>query len=135
MTQNSDFNVWLNGFADYLCKQQSVELSFLFSEGVSYRTTPFEVPVTGRAALKHYFDKELSLRHDTQFKASKIAIEDQVGWARWSCTFTRRGTEDPVRQEGILRVLFEESGLCKDFRQWWNALEPGQGDLMRDFDA
>lgn len=74
-------------------------------------------------------------RQDAAFKAQIIHLDGLTGWAEWSSSFTRLGTNDPVRMDGILKAAFDTDQRCTEFRQWWHVNEPGQGSLMRDMDA
>lgn len=107
----------------------------LFSEDVVFYDAPFQAPRRGRVALQMAIEEMKRVRQDSSFKTDFIRTDEGAGWAMWANSFTRAGTEDPVRLEGILKASFDEDGLCHEFRQWWHKLEPGQDDLMRDFDA
>ncbi|WP_300391972.1 nuclear transport factor 2 family protein [Henriciella sp.] len=132
---DTTFTEWLAAFSNRYAESAPESLAELFSEDVDYHHTPFEAPVRGQHALTQFFRDTLELRRETSFKAETIHEDSAVGWAKWSSTFTRKGTEDPVRQEGVFKVVLNDVGVCVELHQWWNSLEPGQGDLMRDFDA
>lgn len=126
---------WLDRLADGIEAADAKSVAELFSPDVTYFDSPFDAPCRGRAELSAFLGKSLSEREDVRFHADMIRTDDQSLWAFWSNTFTRKGTDDPVRMEGVLHAEFDSNGLCSRFRQWWHQLEPGQGDLMRDFDA
>ncbi|MEQ9315234.1 MAG: hypothetical protein RLN72_05235, partial [Henriciella sp.] len=95
----------------------------------------FQPPRRGKVNLQMAIEEMKRVRRDSAFKTEFIRTDEGAGWAMWANSFTRAGTDDPVRLEGILKASFDEDGFCHEFRQWWHRLEPGQGDLMRDFDA
>lgn len=107
----------------------------LFSDDVIFYDAPFQAPRKGRVALQMAIEEMKRVREDSSFKSEFIRMDEGAGWAMWANSFTRAGTDDPVRLEGILKASFHDDGLCREFRQWWHKLEPGQDDLMRDFDA
>ena len=100
-----------------------------------FHLSPFDAPLRGREAVEDHFRKTLAARESIRFTAEVITPAHDEGWAHWACGFTRTGTDDPVRQEGIMRVVLDDSGICTHLQQWWNSIEPGQSDLMRDTDA
>ena len=129
------FQDWLGELQQALEAGDAATLSHLFSEDAVFHDAPFIAPIDGRDAIRASFAEELAERRDVTFTFEVIRFEGQIGWAMWSNSFTRAGTEDPVRMEGILKAEFNTDGLCSEFRQWWHMMEPGQGDLMRDMDA
>ncbi|WP_300378901.1 nuclear transport factor 2 family protein [Henriciella sp.] len=106
----------------------------LFTDTAEYHWAPFEAPKSGHEEIRSALKEAMSRQEAPQFSYKLITVEGETGWAEWACRFTRKGTDDPVRIEGILKAVFEQ-GKCCEFREWWHVLEPGQGDLMRDFDA
>ena len=128
------FENWLQSFGQAWSALDSSRLIELFSEDVSFYWTPFEAPSVGRAALLAAMHERLSRQKDPVLDFDVIAISEDVGWAHWTASFTRDGTDDPVRMDGVLKTTFC-GNECSEYRQWQHVLEPGQGDLMRDFDA
>lgn len=128
------FEQWL---ADYGSAWSSLDAESyipLFAEDVRYYWEPFEAPKRGHAGLRNALADSLDKQSNPEFKATIISVDGDTGWAHWSCNFTRMGTDDPVRVDGVLKAVFDGE-KCAEFREWWHRLEPGQGDLMRDVDA
>ncbi|WP_084396143.1 nuclear transport factor 2 family protein [Henriciella aquimarina] len=107
----------------------------LFSEDAAYHWTPFEAPRKGHAEIREALSRAMETQKDPDFSFEIISFDGKTGWAHWTCSFTRKSIDEPVRIDGVLCAEFDEAGKCRVFREWWHALEPGQGDLMRDFDA
>ncbi|MEM5517526.1 nuclear transport factor 2 family protein [Henriciella sp. AS95] len=129
------FADWLAQVKATLDSMDGAAFAELFTKDAVFFEAPFNAPRKGRAAIHSAIDEMAGVREDSTFSAHVIGIEPNVGWAMWENTFTRAGTDDPVRLEGILKASFDSNGLCCEFQQWWHKLEPGQDDLMRDFDA
>ena len=134
MTDRDTFQSWLTAYGAAWEKLDAEAYLPLFSEDAAYYWTPFEAPHRGHDAILAALVDAIARQGDPSFSATVIAVEGDIGWAQWSCSFTRKGTDDPVRIEGVLKAVFRD-GKCCEFREWLHALEPGQGDLMRDIDA
>lgn len=106
----------------------------LFADELLYRESPFSAPLKDKPALREAMQKVMPLREDVAFGYEVISVSGDGGWAHFELQFTRQGTDDPVRIDGILQARFR-SASCIELNQWQERLEPGQGDLMRDFDA
>lgn len=128
------FANWLQSFGQSWSALDSNRIVELFSEDVSYYWTPFGAPSQGRAALLADMQERLSRQKAPVLEFEIITTSDDAIWAHWTALFTRDGTDDPVRMDGVLKAKFRGSE-CSEYRQWQHVLEPGQGDLMRDFDA
>lgn len=128
------FRNWLQSFGQAWSALDRDRIVELFSEDVSFYWSPFEAPSEGLTALLAAMQERLSRQKDPVLDFDIIAISDDAGWAHWTASFTRDGTDDPVRMDGVLKATFRGSE-CSEYRQWQHVLEPGQGDLMRDFDA
>lgn len=128
------FANWLRSFGQAWSALDRKRIVELFSEEVSFYWSPFEAPSEGRVDLLAAMQERLSRQMDPVLDFDIIAISDDAGWAHWTASFTRDGTDDPVRMDGVLKATFRATECC-EYRQWQHVLEPGQGDLMRDFDA
>lgn len=126
---------WLDGFSEMHESKSAGMLVELFASNAVFHVSPFQAPLSGLESLMRYFDDILGIRREGHFNSETIYVDGRAGWAHWTSSFTREGTDEPVRQEGIMKVLLDEAAKCTELRQWWHALEPVQADLMRDFDA
>ncbi|MGB3624188.1 MAG: nuclear transport factor 2 family protein [Henriciella sp.] len=135
MIDQDHFLTWLSRLKVAVEKPDAEDFVALFSDDVTFYDAPFQAPRRGRLALQMAIEEMGRNRSGSTFKTEFIRTDEDAGWAMWANSFTRAGTDDPVRLEGILKASFDEDGLCREFRQWWHKLEPGQDDLMRDFDA
>ncbi len=128
------FSQWLEQSRICLLGSNSDALISQFSHDVQICTTPFEAPRRGAAALSQLISEVLPKQQELDLQFQTIGFRDKTGWAHFSCSFTRPGTDDPVRFDGVLQLHFTGSH-CHKLSAWWHRLEPGQGDLMRDVDA
>ena len=135
MIGEAAFEAWLERLKRALDKMDADAFADLFTVDALFYEAPFNAPRKGRSAIRSAIEEMATFRSESTFSANVIGMEPDAGWAMWENSFTRAGTDDPVRLEGILKASFTSDELCRDFQQWWHKLEPGQDDLMRDFDA
>jgi hypothetical protein len=128
------FEDWLSAYGRAWASLDPQEYGQLFADNAVYYWTPFDAPLRGHEDIAKALAKVFGQQADPDFRSQVIGVLDNSGWAHWTCHFTREGTDDPVRMDGVLKAVFKD-GKCAEFREWWHRLEPGQGDLMRDFDA
>ena len=133
--ESSVFFQWLLKLGQAIEETDPEAFAALFSEDAVFYEAPFQPPRRGRMAIHMAIEDMAAARDDSRFSHEIIRTEPNIGWAMWATSFTRVGTNDPVRLEGILKASFQDDGTCFEFRQWWHRLEPGQDELMRDFDA
>lgn len=129
------FLKWLAAFGKHVENGETKPLTALFSADAVFYPSPFDAPIRGCEALEAFFSQTLGARESIKFKSEIIKAAPDANWAHWACGFIRAGTDDPVRQEGVMKVTFDRVGACVELQQWWNSIEPGQSDLMRDTDA
>ncbi len=98
----------------------------LFSEGATYRETPFVEPLRGRPAIKTYWANTVQSRQEqVNFGFAILAVLDETGIARWWASFVRIGTERRVSLDGIFLLSFDAQNLCRSLREWWVKNETG----------
>ncbi|RIJ26184.1 nuclear transport factor 2 family protein [Henriciella barbarensis] len=134
MLTETFFYEWLQAFGKAWSDLDIENFSQLFATDVEFYQSPFVAPTQGRAALTEVLTETFARQKEPSFGFEIISASDQTGWAHWTAFFTRDGIDDPVRMNGVLKAEFRD-GACCSYRQWHHRLEPGQGDLMRDFDA
>lgn len=129
------FRKWLTTYGKHVENREVDALTTLFSPDVVFHLSPFDAPLRGSQAVGGYFRQTLGARESIKFTGEVIKSASDACWAHWACGFIRSGTDDPVRQEGVMKVTFDSAGACMTLQQWWNSIEPGQSELMRDTDA
>ena len=90
----------------------------LFTEGAGYRTSPYEQPMVGHAAIQAYWledEKVFTVR------ASPVAVEGRNAVVRLEVRYG-----DPVHQEyrDLWLLRFADDGRVEDFEEW--AYWPGR---------
>jgi hypothetical protein len=95
----------------------------LFTDDATYRPNPFEEPYRGRDEIRRYW---------REVTAKQARVDVRIGWTvahgargvvEWWTEMDSEGTS--VTLPGALLLDFDENGLCKALREYWN-LEVGR---------
>lgn len=95
----------------------------LFAEHACYHENPFDVPITGRAAIYEYWDKGARNLKDKEFTFEILSVEGDRGIARWESKFTVTESGKRLALDCLFVVEFNDEGLCHTFREWWHIRE------------
>jgi len=115
------FKQWIDGYGAAWQAKDIDAFGDLFSNTARYYWTPFEKPKCGAEEIAGAFRAAVVTQENIQFEYSLLAWQDDTGFAHWVCRFNRAGSA--VEIDGILRGIFNENGLCEEFREWWHSTE------------
>jgi hypothetical protein len=115
------FTDWMEGLKTAWTTKNPRQAAELCTENVVYHESPFGEPLIGRDAV----EKEWSGVPDTQdaidFRYEIVAVTGDTGIARWRVSFVRLPSRTVAELDGVFIVTLDTRGLCREFRQWWNA--------------
>lgn len=115
------FDSWLHAYGRAWETKDPEAAAELFSEDASYRETPFEEPARGRGAIAEYWSSVTSGQEGVRFDYEVLAVEGDVGIARWWASFGSLRLGTPVELDGIFVVRMDAEGeRCEEFREWWH---------------
>lgn len=95
----------------------------LFAPEASYHESPFDAPLVGRDAIYDYWLQASHRLRDKESTFEILAVEGQRGIARWRSTFAHIETGQRYVLDCVFAVDFNETGLCRLFREWWHIQE------------
>lgn len=110
---------WLDGYEAAWEMRDASSAAALFSEDAEYYETPFAEPFVGREGIGAYWSDVTADQRDIDFRSEAIAVEGDVGVARWTATFTSVQSGAPVELDGVFVLEFDAEGLCTELREWW----------------
>jgi SnoaL-like domain len=94
----------------------------LFTEDATYRETPFDLVITGRDAIRRYWQEIPDTQRDISFGWEVVATEPAV--VRWRASYLRLRDRRRVTLDGVFLLEFHEpSGRCRTLREWWHVHE------------
>jgi limonene-1,2-epoxide hydrolase len=95
----------------------------LFTEDATYRSVPFSEPHRGRDAIRGYWRDVTASQANVEVRIGRTMAVGTQALVEWWTQMDNDGT--PVTLPGALLLDFDESGLCRALREYWN-LEAGR---------
>ena len=96
----------------------------------NYYETPFSEPMIGKDAIYDYWDNGARTLKDKESGYEVLAIQGNLGIARWQARFTHINSGKRIALDCIFLIEFDENLKCRLFREWWHSqvIEAGQID-------
>ena len=115
------FITWLDSYGKASQENDAGASAELFSPDARYYETPFAEPMIGREAIYQYWLAGAQTLKDKQATYEIYSVKDRLGIARWRSQFTVIQSGKRVMLDCLFLVMFDEDGLCSEFREWWHA--------------
>ena len=98
----------------------------LFTDDATYRETPFDQVMTGRQAIRAYWQEEvLEAQDDISFGSEILHVAGDRAFVNWWCFYLRVRDGARFRLDGAFDLEFDpDTGLCRSLREWWHADRP-----------
>jgi uncharacterized protein (TIGR02246 family) len=123
---NAELEAWLETYGRAWETKDPELVSTLFaSDGLYFETASGE-PVRGREGIHAYWIAATRNQTDIRFTSEVVAIDGNVGVARWKTVFLRVPSGTRVRLDGIFVLTFDQASLCRDLHEWWHRSDPGR---------
>ena len=106
---------WLDAYGSALEARDAQAASELFTEDAAYQWGPFAQKLRGRVMIREAAAEALEDKQAISFGYEVLTASNRGGLVRWWMK------ADEQQLEGILKLVFEETGLCSDLKAWWNA--------------
>lgn len=114
------FGAWLDGYKAAWESRDAAAAAALFAEDATYRETPFDPPMEGRAAIADYWTRVTSGQRDVRFGYEILACDGDTGLCRWHAAFVGIPGGEAIELDGIFRCGFTEERLVDRFEEWWH---------------
>ena len=95
----------------------------LFTEDATYLSDPFSEPHLGRDGIRRYWSEVTATQAQVEVRIGRTLTDGRRALVEWWTQMDSDGT--PVTLPGALLLDFDESGLCRALREYWN-LEVGR---------
>ena len=113
------FNAWLNKLKSAWEGRNPEGAPALCAEKFIWYETPFTDPIKTKEGLLEEW-KTILDHENVQFSYEIFSVNQNIGIAHWSATFTRISTKENVEMDGVFMIKLDEKGLCTEFHQWYN---------------
>jgi len=125
MLSKEHVNDWLDRYGKAWETGDHERVTSLFSEDAVYHEDPFEEPMRGHPAIRHYWKTGASdSQENVSFRYRVWAIDGTQCFAHWHATFTRITTQERVELDGVFRLQFQQSAsgvpVCISLQEWWH---------------
>ena len=120
MIDKSAFAAWLDGYKAAWENRDPQRAADLFSDDATYRETPVDERVTGKAAIAADWAKAVAGQSDVNFIYDVIACEGDEGVCRWHVAFNGVPGGERIDLDGIFRCRFASEDKVDRFEEWWH---------------
>lgn len=90
----------------------------LFTEDATYRSDPFKEPYRGRDGIRRYWREVTATQANVEVAVGRTLAIESRALVEWWTQMDSDGT--PVTLPGALILDFDERGLCRALREYWN---------------
>lgn len=90
----------------------------LFTEDATYRSDPFKEPYRGRDGIRRYWREVTATQANVEVAVGRTLAIESRALVEWWTQMDSGGT--PVTLPGALILDFDERGLCRALREYWN---------------
>jgi hypothetical protein len=126
--EQSDFTSWLERYREAWESRDPGRAAGLFTQDASYRETPFDAPMRGRAEIEGYWAKAVAGQKDVRFSYEIFACADDQGICRWHAAFMGVPGGEKIDLDGIFRCRFADPAQVATFEEWWHIRVVPAGD-------
>ena len=90
----------------------------LFTEDATYRSDPLEKPHYGRDAIRAYWREVTAVQSNVSVAVGRPIVDGNRAVVEWWTQMDVAG--EPVTLPGALILDFDEEGLCRALREYYN---------------
>jgi ketosteroid isomerase-like protein len=114
---------WLDAYGKAWEGRDAEAAAALFTEDAVYQWGPFGRKLRGRVMIREAWAEAVEDQENIEFGYEVLTATARGGIARWWVAADIPSRKMRGRNEGIFRLAFDESGLCRSLEEWWNSTE------------
>jgi ketosteroid isomerase-like protein len=114
---------WLDAYGKAWEGRDAEAAAELFTEDAVYQWGPFGRKLRGRVMIREAWAEAVEDQENIEFGYEVLTATARGGIARWWVAADIPSRKMRGRNEGIFRLAFDESGLCRSLEEWWNSTE------------
>lgn len=109
---------WAERYARAWEEADDEAVAELFTEDATYRSDPFKEPYRGRDGIREYWRDVTASQANVEVAVGRTLAVEGRAIVEWWTQMDSDGT--PVTLPGALILDFDEDGLCRALREYWN---------------
>lgn len=113
---------WLDRYGRAWEERDADAAAALFTADAVYREQPYDEPYRGREGVHAYWSRVTTTQSDIRFRAGRAVGSGAHAAAEWWVTLRNEGAD--VTLAGEFFLVFDESGLVRELREYWH-FHPG----------
>lgn len=122
------FDRWLQEFGAAWQNLNADQIAGLFDADGAFFETPFGPPKRGRDEVLRHWREALDKQSDVVFMYRALAVQDDLGMARWAAQFNLLPGGIRLEFDGVLECRLSEAGDARLLRMWWHDREAPKRD-------
>ena len=111
------FASWLERYRRAWIERNAADAGELFTADAVYREQPFQPPFVGREAIRQYWATVTATQSEIELAYGPMIVGDRSVAVEWWANLRNGGA--PITLAGEFFLLFTESGLCRELREYW----------------
>jgi len=114
---------WLDAYGKAWESRDAEAAAELFTEDAVYQWGPFGRKLRGRVMIREAWAEAVEDQEHIEFGYEVMTATARGGIVRWWVAADIPSRKMRGRNEGIFRLAFDESGLCRSLEEWFNSEE------------
>ena len=115
---------WLAAYRKAWIERDADAAAALFTEDAVYHEQPYENPFAGRSGVHDYWERVTATQENVELVYGAPVTVGNRSAVEWWVTLTNGGVE--ITLAGEFMLTFDESGLCRNLREYWHFAEGTQ---------
>jgi SnoaL-like domain len=112
---------WLAAYRKAWIERDPDAAAALFTDDATYQEQPYAEAYAGAQGVRDYWASVTATQADVELEyGTPLVLGDRTA-VEWWVTLVNAGVEITLAGEFMLR--FDESGLCRDLREYWHFTE------------
>jgi len=112
---------WLDAYCKAWVERDADAAAALFTEDATYAEQPYQDAFVGRKGVREYWARVTATQSNVEIRyGTPITVGNRTA-VEWWTTLENGGV--PITLAGAFVLTFDESGLCRTLREYWQFVE------------
>lgn len=115
---------WLDAYREAWLERDADAAAALFTDDATYAEQPYQEAFAGRSGVREYWARVTAGQSNIEMRYGTPIIAGNRTAVEWWTTLANNGV--PVTLAGAFILTFDDSGLCRSLREYWQFTEGTQ---------